>query len=515
MLETSTEIVKSSANIMKKSTFRLIKNISDTSFWKSRLRFNFADNFEADEQYEDAEALNEDSEDADCQSFPRYYESLHGSCRISVNEARYNKYSMPEIQNTKLKCCRALLRITMLSESSCYGLEVSDIDHCKYCVITCIRRSTSMILMRAKFLIYMFIIISPCDKDSEITLLISVLLECARHTIQDDWLLGISYLLSLNKDHIVDVQEIFADLPRSELYIQTALYYYSLKLYKKLHADCEKLYLYSPLDLIRKMIVAAQTIEEQCDIVEALQYWQSYLLGGAQIAKTEEMKMKYISALQEPSGEPRSSEETAKDSEFTIEEPKFVEHIDVNDIPAANSDEDEEPSSTTVSNGVDILDVNNTLDANHSEDDDLKKATVSDEIDTMEWTDDWGDFSDDNVESTSDKESRTKSAETALSLSPARDIDQCVTEEDRFKLFHRLLSEIDNLERYRELKKIISEWPTFTMPDHIRLDNHPILRMMKTMISLITKTNTANFEKRILQEHEELIGLLASKEVIL
>lgn len=137
MLETSTEIVKSSANIMKKSTFRLIKNISDTSFWKSRLRFNFANDLEADEQYEDAEAQNEVSEDANRQSFPRYYESLHGSCRISVNEARYNKYSMPDIQNTKLRCCRALLRITMLSESSCYGLEVSDIDHCKYRAYNC------------------------------------------------------------------------------------------------------------------------------------------------------------------------------------------------------------------------------------------------------------------------------------------------------------------------------------------------------------------------------------------
>lgn len=134
MLETSTEIVKSSANIMKKSTFRLIKNISDTNFWKSRLRFNFANDLDADEQYEDAEEQKENAnEDDNRQSFPCYYESLHGTCKISANEPRYNKYSMPDVQNTKLKCCRALLRITMLSESSCYGLEVSDIDHCKCC----------------------------------------------------------------------------------------------------------------------------------------------------------------------------------------------------------------------------------------------------------------------------------------------------------------------------------------------------------------------------------------------
>ncbi|XP_032685175.1 neuroblastoma-amplified sequence-like isoform X2 [Odontomachus brunneus] len=477
MLETSTEIVKSSANIMKKSTFRLIKNISDTSFWKSRLRFNFANDLEADEQYEDAEAQNEVSEDANRQSFPRYYESLHGSCRISVNEARYNKYSMPDIQNTKLKCCRALLRITMLSESSCYGLEVSDIDH--------------------------------------------LLLECAKHTIQDDWLLGMSYLLSLNKDHIVDVQEIFTNLPRSELYIQTALYYYSLKLYKRLYTDCEKLYLYSPLDLIRKMMVAARTIEE-CDIVEALQYWQSYLLGGAQIAKTGEMEMKCMSALEiESHSTCVRPDETAKVSEFIIEEQEFAEHTDINDISDANSDEDEEPISATVSSEIDISDVNNTLVGNFSENGDLKKASVSDEIDTMEWTDDWGDFSEDNVEAISDMEVGPKSEEiernqeeTVSSLSPDHDIDQCVTEEDRFKLFQRLLSEINDLEQYRELKKIMTEWPIFNMPDHIKLDNHPILKMMKTIIPLIANTNTTDFEKRILQEHEELIGLLASKEIL-
>lgn len=353
--------------------------------------------------------------------------------------------------------------------------------------------------------------------------MILVLLECAKHTIQNDWLLGMSYLLSLNKDHVVDVQEIFTNLPRSELYIQTALYYYSLKLYKRLYTDCEKLYLYSPLDLIRKMMVAARTIEE-CDIVEALQYWQSYLLGGAQVAKTGEMGPKCMSALEiESRNTCVRPDETAKVSEFIIEEQEFAEHTDISDIPDANSDEDEEPTSTTVSNEIDISDVNNTLVADFSENEDLKKTTASDEIDTMEWTDDWGDFSEDNVEAISDQEDRPKSEEvernqeeTASSLSPDHDIDQCVTEEDRFKLFQRLLNEINDLEQYRELKKIITEWPIFNMPDHIRLDNHPILKMMKTIIPLIanTYTDTCTIEKRILQEHEELIGLLASKEVI-
>jgi hypothetical protein len=133
MLETSTGIVKSSANIMKQSTFGLIKNIGDTSFWKSRLRFNFANNLKTEVQHESEGEQKEDN--TELQSFPQFYESLHETCETSANGTQYNKYSMADVQNTKLKCCRAFLRITILSESSCYGLEVSDINHCKYYVV--------------------------------------------------------------------------------------------------------------------------------------------------------------------------------------------------------------------------------------------------------------------------------------------------------------------------------------------------------------------------------------------
>lgn len=133
ILETSTEIVKSSANMVKESTFGLIKNISDTSFWKSRLNFNFTNNLENNMQYETEEEQN--MENANLQTFPCFYESLHKMCKTSTTGTKYNKYSMVDIQNTKLKCCRALLRISLLSESSCYGLEVSDINHCKYHIV--------------------------------------------------------------------------------------------------------------------------------------------------------------------------------------------------------------------------------------------------------------------------------------------------------------------------------------------------------------------------------------------
>ena len=93
---------------MKGSTFNLIKIISDTNYI-----------------YDD-----------DVQSFPCFYEDLHKNCKISNFDTKYTNYSMPDIQITQLKCCRALLRITMLNESSCCGLEVSDINHCKYTIFT-------------------------------------------------------------------------------------------------------------------------------------------------------------------------------------------------------------------------------------------------------------------------------------------------------------------------------------------------------------------------------------------
>lgn len=278
----------------------------------------------------------------------------------------------------------------------------------------------------------------------------------------DDWLLGMSYLLSLSKNHILDAQTIFMDLPQTALHIQTALYYYSLELYKKLHNDSEKIYLYNPLDVINKMIIAARTIDE-CDIVDGLQYWQSYLLGLAQTSKTGQVEVKVVNALE--------------------------------------LEEKQEPAQS--------------IDANISNKDaDSKEVITSDAIDT-EWTDDWGDFSDDSIEATNDTKNNIRSEEISqeetVSLSD-RGVAECVTEEDRFNLFQKLFNRIDNIEQYQELKEIISQWAKFNMPNHITLDNHPILKMMKIIIPLIAKTNPIDPE-RILKEHEELIELLASKEV--
>lgn len=293
-----------------------------------------------------------------------------------------------------------------------------------------------------------------------------MLLECAKHTIPDDWSLGMAYLLSLNKDHVVDAQEILLDLPRGQLYTQTALYYYSLELYKTLYTDdCEKLYLYKPVDLIRHTMLAAETATEESEIVRALRYWQNRLHDEAQIAETEQQE----------------EEQTVADrKEESIETRDYV-------------DDNIAVTSPDVSEGQ-------------------RKAALPDEIDTAEWTDDWGDFSEDDTEATSDRKDNTRSGELEdETVSLDRSIIECVTEEDRLAAFQVLFSRMDNLEDYAELKKMVSQWPKFSVSDDVALN--PVLRMMKAIIPLIGKTNAVDLENGILREHEQLIKLLISKEV--
>lgn len=114
---------------MKDTTFGLIKNISDTNFWKSRLKFNFANNQDDEIAHDNKDHRPDDD---DIQSFPCFYEDLHKNCRLSNLETKYANYATPDLDSVQLKCCRAFLRVAMLSESSCYGLEVSDVNHCKY-----------------------------------------------------------------------------------------------------------------------------------------------------------------------------------------------------------------------------------------------------------------------------------------------------------------------------------------------------------------------------------------------
>lgn len=230
IIETSSGIVQSSAQIVKQSTLGILKNVSNKSFWKTALNMNSNADSDGSIDIEDDTARRESR--SDLPSFPSFYESLHDRCRVSDIDPKYTKYSMPEARNTRLKLCQTLLRVATLSETACYGLEVSDISH--------------------------------------------FFLQSAKYVMPEDCTLGLSYLLSLSDGNVMSAQEVFRDLPNEKLYNQIAAYYYALQFYRKTHSEVAEAFFYEPIDLIRGMLAKANGSEES-ELQKALLSWGRYL----------------------------------------------------------------------------------------------------------------------------------------------------------------------------------------------------------------------------------------------
>lgn len=118
--------------MVKQSTLGILKNVGNKNFWKTALNMN--PNVDSDGSMDFDEDKRQNDSYLDLPSFPCFYASLHDKCRISNTEPKYTKYSMPEVHNSKLKLCQTLLRVATLSETACYGLEVSDISHREYII---------------------------------------------------------------------------------------------------------------------------------------------------------------------------------------------------------------------------------------------------------------------------------------------------------------------------------------------------------------------------------------------
>lgn len=97
-------------------------------------------------------------------------------------------------------------------------------------------------------------------------------LECASNTIQENWLLGFSYLFNLRHNRIPSIEKFFTNTSSNNLYSQTALYFYSLELYKKLNDNCDNLYLYDPLNMIDQIFHQVQ-LRPESDLKEAFVRW--------------------------------------------------------------------------------------------------------------------------------------------------------------------------------------------------------------------------------------------------
>ncbi|KAK9304884.1 hypothetical protein QLX08_003941 [Tetragonisca angustula] len=439
VLEASTEIVKTSANIMKDSTFGLIKNISNTNFWKSRLKFNFLNNRDNDIGCENP------IEADDVQSFPCFYENLHKNCKLSEFDTKYVNYSMPDLQNTQLQCCRALLRITMLNESSCYGLEVSDINH--------------------------------------------LFLECAKYTIQQDWLLGMAYLFSVQKKYIKEVHNVLIELPQTMLYIQTSMYYYCLELHKSLYKDYyfTDLYLFDPLSLMLKTMNIAHKCK-RFDIYKLFKYWQTCLFKNYGINKTEFLE---------------SNQEAKNDSE--TEDNKESDEFNIAQIQSS-SISIEKPEKKEIKEN-----------SSHIEETNIKKSLSElDDKNDVEWTDNWGNFSDEDIIEHVGNKKHILNQELYVenNTSLLKDIGECTTEKDRFEAFEKIFNKIRSVDHFYEVKVLLLQWPKFKDPEYTKINNHPILRMLKIANAYITEKDKNKHSKQIFGEYKELIKALSSMNVL-
>lgn len=113
---------------MKQSTYGILRNAGNKDFWKTALNFKFTRGSETYITKDEVEEII----DENIQSFHCFYQSLHKVAKISKFDTKYTQYSDENEYNTRLKLCQTLLRVSMLSETACYGLEVSDVNHCKY-----------------------------------------------------------------------------------------------------------------------------------------------------------------------------------------------------------------------------------------------------------------------------------------------------------------------------------------------------------------------------------------------
>lgn len=159
IVQTSTELMKTSAQIVTQSTFDLLKNARNTDFWKSKLNFNFHEN---PQKTLAANEIIEKKSLEPSQNFPCFYETLNEDFGISDLDTKYVKYSLDD-DNIKLQLCKTLLRISLLSETASYGAEISDINHCKlifFTNTTVVIGSLSVLFLQSKisqiFDIYFF-----------------------------------------------------------------------------------------------------------------------------------------------------------------------------------------------------------------------------------------------------------------------------------------------------------------------------------------------------------------------
>ncbi|XP_014228300.1 neuroblastoma-amplified sequence-like [Trichogramma pretiosum] len=223
IVQTSTDLVKSSAQKVTQSTFELIRNAGNTNFWKSKLNFSFT---EAENKYiKQEEIIDSKASQKNKQKFFCFYETLNENFGISTLNTKYSKYSKVDTDN-KLQLYQTLMRISLLSENASCGTEISDINH--------------------------------------------LLLDCAKYTILEDCNLGLSYILNINDESVSKVTELFEISPSDTTFTELLIYFSALKLYLRMAPKSDEVFSYDPNELIKYIFYtkSSSLIEQEKILIE-------------------------------------------------------------------------------------------------------------------------------------------------------------------------------------------------------------------------------------------------------
>lgn len=227
--------------------------------------------------------------------------------------------------------------------------------------------------------------------------MISVLLECAEHTIAEDCTMGLSYLLNLPDDYLPSITEFFENLVQNELHSQILAYFCSIKLYSKMFPVSDKVFSYAPVELIRHMLNIKTSSDNEDE--KKLKQQISLLLQKEKLddkckssIENKELEEKYVV--------PKDME----DAKLKIKKNSSLDYVPPTDeIDEWDNKWDNEASEDT----IEFKDKSNDIKEEVKIKSTLDYAPAHEEMD--EWINDWGDETTENAvelgENSNDKKS--------------------------------------------------------------------------------------------------------------
>lgn len=329
----------------------------------------------------------------------------------------------------------------------------------------------------------------------KIKIFITVYLESAEKVISEDCLLGLGYLMNMSENSMKEIDEMFDNLPNTDLNNQLALYFFALQLFKKIHPEDKNIFLYDPLDLICSMTKVTK-FENHQELISILQ-------KRINLYKT---KSEITNHSQQIDLKKRNSISDNKTSE--MEQQDFNKKNSILEKKNSKEFQFDEKNSSSLSDKKDSKETIENIQSDDQTDictEDSKTFSqnltynVDDEGDGWdEWeNDDWGDFPD--IKETKDN---TMDEIPSLRSDTMTSLCENATEEERYEVFEKLLNEIENKSQYIEVKETLKQWPDFIDLENISAERNPILRLLKKVIELIDKNN---IDCEIFQEIKELL----------